>query len=114
MVLKFAELDMKQIEKPRGGVGSADCHIYKDICGMGSKITAFNHMVLQPNSSIALHEHTSDWEAYLILEGRGKYIYDGKETIVEKGDLTICKTGCSHGIEALDNKPLSFLALMMD
>jgi len=114
MVLKFNELEMKQIDKPRGGTGSADCYMYKEICGMGRKITAFNQMVLKENSSIALHAHVSDWEAYLIFDGRGKYNDNGTEVIVEKGDLTICKAGESHSIEALDGKPLSFLALMMD
>ena len=113
MVIRFKELEKKRMEKPRGGLGFVDADVYKDILNIEGKITAFNHMTLGNGSSIGYHQHIGDMEIYLILEGKAKYNNNGEEVFVEKGDLTFCNKDEFHSIEAIDEKGVQFLAVII-
>lgn len=114
MVIYFDDLETEKLSSPRGGCGTGEAFIFDKIVGMGGKIKAFNMMVLDADSEIGYHQHTNDWEAYLLLDGSGSYNDNGEVVNVKEGDLMICKKGESHGIKSLDGKEIYFLAFIME
>lgn len=114
MVIRLDEMECEKIETPRGGKGFAECFPYKAMYGMNVKIKTFNMMNLAPNSAIGFHKHEIDMEGYLILDGTAKYNDNGKEEILEAGDLAICKKGESHSLEAANGESVTFLAFILE
>jgi quercetin dioxygenase-like cupin family protein len=73
----------------------------------------FNSMELEPGSSIGLHEHKGEQEIYYIMKGKAMYNDNGTVRPVEAGDVTICPSGESHGIEAIGDETLKVIALIL-
>jgi mannose-6-phosphate isomerase-like protein (cupin superfamily) len=73
--------------------------------GSPFKMTSVN--ILPPGVSIGPHIHEGEAEIYLIISGSGIYSgKDGKSVRVKSGDMTICYSGESHGIENDTQEPL--------
>ena len=53
-------------------------------------------------------------EAGTILEGVGHVLEDGVEYDLAAGDIMQCRDGSSHSIENRTDKPLRFLALIIN
>ena len=51
---------------------------------------------------------------YYILEGVGHVVEDGEEYDLAAGDMMQCRDGSSHSIENRSDKPLRFLALIIN
>ena len=67
-------------------------------------------MTLQPGSSIGLHKHDANEDAYIIISGEGVFTdSEGKETFVKAGDITIARAGQSHALRNAGTEPLRFL-----
>ena len=67
-------------------------------------------MTLQPGSSIGLHKHDANEDAYIIISGEGIFTdSEGKETLVKAGDITIARAGQSHALRNDGTEPLRFL-----
>ncbi|MDR1242015.1 MAG: cupin domain-containing protein [Deltaproteobacteria bacterium] len=99
----------------RGGKGEvAICRMLTaDALPPGSpfKMTSVN--VIPPGASIGPHIHEGEAEIYLIISGSGIYSgKDGKSVRVKTGDLTICYSGESHGIENDTQEPLRMAGII--
>ncbi len=71
------------------------------------------YMSLMPGDSVGVHEHNGTEDIYLIVSGKGTYTDEnGKKFEVKAGDMTICRSGHSHGIENTSNEPLIFFAVL--
>ena len=57
-----------------------------------------NYTIIPPGASFGLHEHGSDNEFYIVLNGGGIYTENGKETAVEAGDIIMNAIRGTHGI----------------
>jgi len=95
----------------RGGQGPARCADYLRLGDMAGIISA-GRTVLEPGSSIGEHTHPDTEEFYLILEGHGTGILDGKRFPVGPGDLYVLKAGQSHGLVNDSDTPLAFLGVL--
>lgn len=73
----------------------------------------FASVVIPAGSSIGNHTHTGNTETYHILSGRAIYTDNGKTYEVKAGDTTFCADGDSHGIEAIGDEALKFIALII-
>ena len=82
----------------------------EDFLGKGR---LYGKTVIEPGNSIGYHSHSGDQEAYFILKGQALYKYNGKETILEPGDLSICRDGDSHSIEAVGEENLEYVMLIL-
>lgn len=77
------------------------------------KTTLFAVNTLPPQTSIGVHPHTTEGEAYVILEGEAVVQEDGVEYLLQAGDAEYCTGGHTHGIENRSNQPLKFLAIII-
>jgi len=67
-------------------------------------------MTLQSGSSIGLHKHGANEDAYIIISGEGIFTDgEGKETLVKAGDITIARAGQAHALRNDGTEPLRFL-----
>ena len=56
--------------------------------------------------------HTSNGEAYFILEGGATMTEDGETRILGVGDAEFCADGHTHSIKNHTDKPMRFLAVI--
>lgn len=67
-------------------------------------------MTLEPGSSIGMHTHDINEDAYIIVSGEGTFTEtDGTKTVVRAGDVTIARMGHSHALANTGAEPLIFL-----
>jgi len=113
MIRRKAEqvIDSKCI---RNGIGETEMR--KLLNGeeeMYGKGRMFNVMTLNPGCSIGYHQHNGDNEIFLFLSGTGEYNDNGTAVTVYEGDVAVCSSGESHGLENKSDKPLVFVALIL-
>lgn len=114
MIIRLEDMECETLTAPRGGKGTGECFPYKAMYEMKVKIKTFNMMNLAPGAAIGYHKHENDMEGYLILDGEAAYNDNGKESLLEAGDLAICKKGESHGLAAPEKNGVTFLAFIME
>lgn len=77
------------------------------------KTTLFAINTLPPQTSIGIHPHTTEGEAYVILEGEAVVHEDGRDYVLSAGDAEYCTGGHVHGIANRSERPVKFLAIIM-
>lgn len=69
--------------------------------------------VIPPGASIGVHRHDEpeleEW--YLCLEGQGVMTLDGQEIVMKPGDVSVCRTGGSHGLRNIGEKDLRIIVV---
>ena len=111
MIRKLAELPVTAKMNARGGVGPARSSAYLADGDMAGVLAA-GQTVLEPGSSIGEHNHPSTEELYLILDGQGQGVLDGRSFPVAAGDLFVVKAGHSHGLINDSDATLTYFGLM--
>jgi len=76
------------------------------------KIEPFEVTVEPSDQSICLNAHEGE-EFNYILEGRLHLHINGKNLILNPGDSIYFNSSCPHGMKALDDKPVKFLAIIL-
>lgn len=72
------------------------------------------HVTVQPEppgTPVSLSSHPGQEFDYL-LEGKLKIIIDGHELVLNPGDSLYFDSGYDHGMQALDDRPAKFLAIV--
>ncbi|MDO8686300.1 MAG: cupin domain-containing protein [Clostridiales bacterium] len=112
MIRRSNEMTVDVKEKMRGGEGTVNIkHIFlKD--EMRGKVRLTGHIVLEPGSSIGLHEHVDEEELYYIIRGKGTVTDNGVTTEVAVGDAVLTGGGASHTIINNSTEPLEFIAII--
>lgn len=80
---------------------------YGDQLGMFAKIT------IREGCELPVHEHHGETETYYVLEGEGLYLEQGKESTIQKGDVTFCPDGGSHGVKNIGKGDFVFIGLIV-
>lgn len=112
MIKSTEEFRVQKIEGLMGGKGHVTFIHYfepEDFEGAGR---LFGKTIIEPGNSIGLHGHEGEQEAYYILKGKALYNDNGTESEIGPGTLTICKSGDSHGIEAIGDETLEYAMLI--
>ena len=52
----------------------------------------------EPGQSHALHAHADMDKVYYVLEGRGRFLLEGRELEMERGDLLVAPMSVPHGV----------------
>ncbi len=74
----------------------------------------FSINTLPPGGSIGWHQHSGDFEVYLIVNGKATVTENDKsEHCLEEGDMMFCEEGDFHAIENTGDADLSFLSLIL-
>ena len=113
----YMKEDQKHDPKPnlRGGEGILDfTHVVppEELYGAG---TQFGVMTFEkPGHSIGLHSHESNYEIYMVLEGKARVTDGDEERILNPGDAEICANGNTHSIENVGDGPLRIMACIFN
>lgn len=52
----------------------------------------------EPGQQHALHAHADQDKAYLVVEGEGLFLLDGRDLPMRAGDLMVAPAGVPHGV----------------
>ncbi len=112
MIKSTDDFRVQKVEGLMGGKGHVTfIHYYEpeDFAGAGR---LFGKTLIEPGNSIGVHSHEGEQEAYYILKGKALYNDNGTEVEIGPGTLTLCKSGDSHGIEAIGDETLEYAMLI--
>lgn len=113
MIRRSNDYNIEVIEGLKGGKGYVTVVNFfeqEDFLGKGR---LYGKSIIKPGNSIGYHTHEGDQEAYFILKGKALYNENGEETILEPGDLAICRDGESHSIESIGEEDLEYVMLIL-
>jgi mannose-6-phosphate isomerase-like protein (cupin superfamily) len=113
MIRKASEMAPEIVVSMRGGRGNAEVLRVLKNDEFHQKGRLFGKITLKPGTSIGLHQHVGDCEAYYILSGEGKVDDNGTDVYVSAGDLVFTENGESHSIESTGSEDLVFIALVL-
>jgi mannose-6-phosphate isomerase-like protein (cupin superfamily) len=66
----------------------------------------------EPDQSHALHAHAGMDKLYLVLEGEGFLVVEGRELPAKAGDLLVAPSGVPHGVRNAGTGRLLLLAVL--
>jgi quercetin dioxygenase-like cupin family protein len=66
----------------------------------------------EPGQEHALHAHAGQDKVYLVIEGDGLFLLDGRELAMKAGDLLIAPEGIAHGVHNTGSGRLLVLAIL--
>lgn len=113
MIKKHSERETEVRENMRGGAGKVVIKHYFKKEEIKAKCRLCAELVLPPGSGIGLHEHKEEDEVFIVQQGKGIIVDDGKEIEVEKGDAIITGQGLSHSIKNTGTDDLVVTAVIM-
>jgi len=113
MIKKAEEMKLEIREKMRGGSGNVEILHILNMDEVKGKVRLFAKITLNPGSSIGMHQHEGEEEAYYILNGIARVNDNGTEKIVKPGDVVLTGNGASHSIENAADEPLEFIAVIL-
>ncbi len=98
MIRTRSQMEQIRCDKCHDGVGTIS--FYSVIAaGDSDHALLFVHDdIVPPGVSIGEHRHEGTEEIYYVLEGHGTLIMDHQQSPVGPGDVSLVKSGHSHGI----------------
>jgi quercetin dioxygenase-like cupin family protein len=66
----------------------------------------------EPGQQHALHAHAGQDKVYYVLEGRGRFLLEGRELEMTAGDLLVAPEGVPHGVHNTGPERLLVLAVL--
>ena len=106
MIIKFNDMEEKELKAFYGGEGALNAKMFVD---ERNKILRGR---LTPGSSIGAHKHEPTSEIIFILSGQAKSICDGKEERLFAGDCHYCPKGSEHCLINVGEEDLCFYAVV--
>jgi mannose-6-phosphate isomerase-like protein (cupin superfamily) len=107
------EMKASVITDCHGGKGDLECRLVVGRDDAKGNLQFMHDDVLEPGAEIGEHVHEGDEEVYLIIEGKGTMIVDGREYPAGPGDATLCLSGHSHGIRNAGAAPMRLVVVGM-
>jgi len=106
-------MDIRSIEKMRGGDGVIIQKLLLDDKDKNKHIKLYALMTIKENCSIGEHQHIKETEYYYILSGKGEVLEKDGVRAVKPGDLVITGDQESHAIRNTGKEDLVFTALIV-
>lgn len=113
MIRRSQDYKVEVVEGLKGGKGYVTVVNFFETEDFLGKGRLYGKSIIKPGNSIGYHTHEGDQEAYFILKGKALYNENGVEMMLEPGDLTICRDGESHSIEAAGEEDLEYIMLIL-
>ncbi len=111
MIKRRQEMTVQPRFEVKGGKGPYDTtHIFTT--AELDKVNLFAVNTLPPGSSIGVHQHNSEGEAYVILQGQATVSEDGQDFLLGPGDAYSGSVVHSRGVANDSDEVLVFLALL--
>jgi mannose-6-phosphate isomerase-like protein (cupin superfamily) len=111
MFRKCTEMKSEVYAKCHGGQGDLTCRhvLHKADSEMGTQY--MHDDILPPGVSIGEHRHDGDEEIYFLVEGSGTMILDGQEHPMGPGDVSVVKSGHTHGLINTGKTPMRLIVI---
>lgn len=114
MIRRKAELSRETKAAPFNGHGEITVRsLLEGPEELYDKGRVFAHTSVYPGAGIGYHVHKGESETYYILSGRAKLNDNGRECVLEAGDVAFTGDGEGHSIEALGDEPVELIALIL-
>jgi mannose-6-phosphate isomerase-like protein (cupin superfamily) len=68
---------------------------------------------IPPGAGIGYHDHQTETEYYIILEGTAEVDDNGVKAVVKPGDVVITGDGAAHSITNTGTKPVKMIAVIV-
>lgn len=113
MIKKRPEQETEVRENMRGGPGQVSIRHYfkKDEINAPCRLCA--KLIIAPGAGIGPHQHINEDEIFIIQEGKGVLVDDGKEIEVEAGDAILTGKGAAHSITNTGDIDLIITAIII-
>lgn len=112
MIYKQGTRAVAEKENLRGGNGKVNFDYLLGAETLGKAGSMFAQISLEPGSSIGVHKHEGEFEAYYILKGEADYNDNGVVKKISAGDVVCCPDGEVHGITNSGKETLVFVAFI--
>lgn len=66
----------------------------------------------EPGQEHALHAHAGQDKAYMVVEGEGLFLLEGRNLTMRAGDLLVAPEGVPHGVRNTGHGRLLVLAIL--
>ena len=66
----------------------------------------------EPGQAHALHAHAGMDKTYLVIEGEGRFLLDGRDLPMAAGDMLVAPDGVPHGVRNTGAARLLVLAML--
>ena len=86
------------VANQRNGIGTILLRTMLGKAVEDSVFSAISVITLPPGTSIGVHIHENNEEAYVIIAGEALYTYEEGEHVMKAGDIALCYKGEKHGI----------------
>ena len=106
MIIKFDEIEEKELKAFQGGMYALNAKIYTD----GQNKILRGRLI--PGASVGTHRHETSSEIIFLLQGQAKSICDGKEEILFAGDCHYCPKGSEHCLINVGEEEVLFYAVV--
>lgn len=113
MVRKGSEMRSEKRIEMGGGKGIVEVIHLMEREEFHNKGRLFARNILKPGTSIGMHAHVGDFEAYFVVSGEGIFNDNGELLPIKAGDVGIIGEGESHAIENTGTDDLEIVALVL-
>lgn len=113
MITRAKDLRTSEHEKLRDGNGTLWMHHFLEEADSGGAGRLFAMTTIPPGSSIGLHTHEGNFEAYYVVEGDVEVTDNGVPGTLGPGDCMICKDGDNHSVENKSDKDAKIVMLVI-
>lgn len=114
MIKRPQELTVSKVEKLRDGRGITTMYHLIEGEELKGKAKLISKLVLEPGASIGVHDHSTDFEVYYIIQGEGRVLDNGFMQPIGSGDVVYTSDGQSHYLENTSNEDLELLAIVIN
>lgn len=113
MIKYKAEQIPELIPNSHGGEGTVEAlHIINTADHNNRHLRLFDKYTLKPGVVVGGHAHAGKTEILYILEGKCRY-NDGTEKILVPGDAVIVGETDQHTLESADDRPMSYIVVIV-
>ncbi len=96
----------------RGGNGEIEMmHLFEN-AELDGRTDLFSLTTVNPGDSVGYHQHVTNCEVYVVLEGELTVTEDDVPYTLHPGDVEFCPPGHFHGVENKSDKPARFIAVV--
>ena len=106
MIIKFDEIEEKELKAFQGGMYALNAKIHTD----GQNKILRGRLI--PGASVGAHRHETSSEIIFLLQGQAKSICDGVEELLFAGDCHYCPKGSEHCLINVGKEEVLFYAVV--
>lgn len=113
MIRRKDDVRIRKVQNAQGGEGEVFFHDWLLPEEAYDHGRVFSKLVIPPGSSIGVHQHKQEFEAFYVLSGVAT-VTDGEDIHeLYAGDMNLCREGDFHGVKNNGSEELVLMALIM-